>query len=103
MALILDRAGQAHGSEEVVQLRKKLRTAAFERAELLRDVAIEPDGRIDRRVLLANVAEEPPPQRESNLHTALDSLVQFLAVELKDKVEVDDVLELLKGDATESA
>jgi hypothetical protein len=103
VALILDRAGQQHGSEEVVRLRRKLRNAAFERAELLRDVAIQPDGRIDRRVLLANVAEDPPPQRERNLQTALDSLVQFLAVELKGKVEVEDVLELLNRGANDPA
>lgn len=103
VALILDRAGQQHGSDEVVKLRRKLRNAAFERAELLRDVAIEPDGRIDRRVLLANVAEDPPEEREQNLRTALDSLVQFLAGELKDKVEVDDVLEILKTGPNEPA
>lgn len=99
VALILDRAGQQRGPEEVVRLRRKLRSAAFERAELLRDVAIEPDGRIDRRVLLANVAEDPSPQRERNLQTALDSLVQFLAAELEGKVQVEDVLEVLAGGA----
>jgi len=103
VALILDRAGQQHGTDEVVRLRRKLRNAAFERVELLRDVAIEPDGRIDRRVLLANVAEDPPQQREHNLQTALDSLVQFLASELKGKVEVDDVLEILKTGSNDPA
>jgi hypothetical protein len=103
VALILDRAGQQHGSDEVARLRRKLRNAAFERAELLRDVAIEPDGRIDRRVLLANVAEDPPLQRERNLQTALDSLVHFLACELKGKVEVDDVLEILKSGSNNPA
>jgi hypothetical protein len=103
VALILDRAGQKHGSDEVVRLRRKLRNAAFERADLLRDVAIEPDGRIDRRILLANVAEDPPLQRERNLQTALDSLVQFLAGELRGKIEVDDVLEILKSGSNDPA
>jgi hypothetical protein len=96
VSLILDRASQAHGSEEVTRLRRRLREAQFERAELLRDAAIEPDGRIDRRVLLANVAEDPPKDRQRNLQAALDSLVRFLAEELKGKVEIDDVVAVLQ-------
>ena len=103
VALILDRAGRQQGPEEIVRLRRKLRDAAFERAELLRDVAIEPDGRIDRRVLLANVAEDPPLMRQRNLQTALDSLVQFLASELKGRVDTDDVLEVLSGGSNDPA
>ena len=96
MSLILDRGSPAHGSDEVTRLRRRLREAQFERAELLRDAAIEPDGRIDRRVLLANVAEDPPEDRQRNLQAALDSLVRFLAEELKGKVEIDDVVAVLQ-------
>jgi hypothetical protein len=96
VALMLERAEQARGNKEVARLRKCLREAAFGRVDLLREVAIEPDGRIDRRILLANVAEDPPQERAQNLKLALDSLVRFLSRELKGKIEIDDVLTVLQ-------
>ena len=98
VAEILGRARQAGGTEIVSQVRKRLREATFERADLLKDTAIEPDGRIDRRLLLANVADDPPGRRAKNLQAALSSMLQLLADELKGKVKVDDVMaELKKG------
>jgi hypothetical protein len=92
VAEILGRAEQAGGSNEVARLRKLLRSATFERADLLRDAAIEPDGQIDRRVLLANVAEDPPGERARNMQAALDRMLELLTTDLKGKVKLDDVI-----------
>jgi Domain of unknown function (DUF4388) len=95
---IMARASTRAGAGEVGRLRRKLRDATFERAELLREVAVESDGRIDRRILLANVVDYPPEERAAVLRAALDRLVQTLAQELKGTVTVEDVLtELRKG------
>jgi hypothetical protein len=97
VALILDRAAKVRGPGEVARLRRRLRQAAFERADLLRETAIDPDGRIDRRVLLANIADDPPQQWEANLRGALDSLMEFLGGELQGKVDIEDVLAALQS------
>ena len=98
---VLDRVEQTAGPEEVARLRRRLRQAKFERADLLRESAIAQDGGIDRRVLLANVAEDPPGERARNLQTALDSLITLLANELKGKIDLDDIMaDLRTGTAT---
>lgn len=103
VAEIVGRARQAVGDQVVAGLRRHLREANFERADLLKDTAIEPDGRIDRRLLLANVAEDPPARRARNLQAALDRMLRMLADDLKGKVAVDDVLaDLKKGEGSRS-
>lgn len=100
---MLGRAEQAGGVEEVSRVRRRLRGATFAQAHLLRDVAIEPDGRMNRRVLLANVAEDSPAQRVDNLRAALDGLVKLVSDALQGKVQLDDVLaDLNAGDRTGS-
>jgi hypothetical protein len=89
---IIDRAN-AEGAIDMGQLRRRLRVARFQRFDLLLDSAIEPDGRLDQRMLLANLAEEPETERLRNLQTALDGLLRFLRMELADKIEIDDLLE----------
>ena len=59
-------------------------------------MAIEPDGRIDRRVLPANVADFPPGERARALQGALERLLHLLVEELKGKVSVDDVAAALE-------
>ena len=87
---LLARASAA-GPGEAVRLRRRLREAKFEKVELLKEMAIEPDGRMDRRVLLANVADYPPGERARVLQGALERLLRLLMEELKGKVPVDDV------------
>ena len=60
-------------------------------------MAIEPDGRIDRHILLANVAEDPPGDRARNLEAALESMLRLFADEFKGKVQLDDVLAALRS------
>ncbi len=95
VSLLLTRAA-AIGPGETVRLRRRLRDATFEQAELLKEMAIEPDGRIDRRVLLANVADFPPGERARVLQGALERLLRLLMEELKGKVSVDDVASALE-------
>jgi hypothetical protein len=95
-AEILARARTAGGAGEIDRLRRRLRQAEFERADLLRDVAIDPDGRIDRSLLLANLADIPADRREPLLRGALDRLAGVLRADLQGKVSVDDVLEGLR-------
>ncbi len=94
---ILARAVAKGGAAEAARLRKRLREATFEQADLLKEAAIEPDGRIDRHLLLANVAEYPPGDRERLLRGALERLLGLLADELKGTVAVDDVVAKLKS------
>lgn len=95
VTLLLARAATV-GPDETARLRLRLRDATFERAELLREMAIDPDGRIDRRVLLANVADFPPGERAHALQGALERLLRLLMEELKGKVSVDDVAAALE-------
>ncbi len=74
------------------RLRRRLREAVFNGAHLIRELAIEPDGRINKRILLANLAEDEPGTRLQQVRRSLDSLMQFLREELAGKVELDDVL-----------
>ena len=97
VAEILSRAATRGGAGEVSRLRRKLRDTTFEQSELLKELAIEADGRIDRRVLLANVSDFPPGKRASVLSGALDRLVQAIAQELQGKVPVDDVIAGLRA------
>jgi hypothetical protein len=94
VSLLLARAAAASPAE-TARLRRRLREATFERAELLKEIAIEPDGRIDRRVLLANVADLPPGERSRALQGALERLLRLLMDELKGKVSLDDVASAL--------
>ena len=98
VAEILSRAATRGGAGEVTRLRRKLQRATFEQADLLKELAIETDGRIDRRVLLANVSDFPPGKRASVLKGALDRLVQTIVEELGGKVPVDDVIAGLRSD-----
>lgn len=95
VAMLLERAS-ATGPGEAARLRKRLRDATFEQAELLKEMAIDPEGRIDRRVLLANVADYPPGQRARLLQGALERLLRLLMDELKGKVSVDDITAALE-------
>jgi len=95
VAMLLARASAA-GPGEAARLRKRLREATFEQADLLKEMAIDPDGRIDRRVLLANVADFPPGQRARVLQGALERLLRLLMDELKGKVSLDDVTSALE-------
>ena len=74
------------------RLRRRLREATFSGAHLIRELAIEPDGRINNRILLANLAEDESSTRLQQLQASLDSLLQFLREELAGKVELDDIL-----------
>ena len=95
VSMLLARASAADPGQ-MVRLRRRLRDAKFERAELLKEMAIEPDGRIDRRVLLANVADYPPGERAEVLQGALERLLRLLMDELKGKVSMDDVAATLE-------
>ncbi len=95
VAMLLARASAA-GPGEAARLRRRLREATFEQADLLKEMAIDPDGRIDRRVLLANVADFPPGQRARVLQGALERLLRLLLDELKGKVSLDDVTSALE-------
>jgi hypothetical protein len=95
VSLLLARASAA-GAGETARPRRRLREAKFERAELLKEMAIEPDGRIDRRVLLANVADFPPGERARVLQGALERLLRLLMDDLKGKVSMHDVAEALE-------
>jgi hypothetical protein len=97
VATLLARAATAGGPSEITRLRKRLREASFDQAHLLREVAIEPDGRIDRRVLLANVAEYPAGERSRLLQGALERLLNLLVDDLKGKVAHQDVLDDLRS------
>ena len=90
IAMLLERASSAD-PEEASRLRKRLRDAKFEQAEILKEIAIDPEGRIDRRVLLANVADYPPGQRARVLQGALERLLRLLMDDLRGKVPVDDI------------
>ena len=90
IAMLLERAAAA-GPGEASRLRKRLRDAKFEQAEILKEIAIDPEGRIDRRVLLANVADYPPGQRARVLQGALERLLRLLMDDLRGKVPVDDI------------
>ncbi len=78
------------GDESAV--RRRLREAAFDGAHLIRELAIEPDGRINKRILLANLEQDESATRLQQVQGSLDSLLQFLREELAGKVELDDVL-----------
>ncbi len=95
VTLLLARASAA-GPDEVARLRRRLRDATFEQAGLLKEMAIEPDGRLDRRVLLANVADYPAGERARLLQGALERLLRLLMDELKGKVSMDDVARALE-------
>ncbi len=97
VATLLARAATAGGPSEMARLRKRLREASFDQAHLLREMAIEPDGRIDRRILLANVAEFPAGERARLLQGALERLLGLLVDDLKGKVAHEDVLEDLRS------
>ena len=95
VSLLLSRASAA-GPGEAARLRRRLRDARFEKVELLKEMAIEPDGRIDRRVLMANVADYPPGERALVLQGALERLLRLLMDELKGKVSMDGVAAALE-------
>ncbi|PYT16666.1 MAG: hypothetical protein DMF51_04270 [Acidobacteria bacterium] len=95
VAMLLARASAA-GPSEAARLRKRLREATFEQADLLKEMAIDPDGRIDRRVLLANVADFPAGQRARVLQGALERLLRLLMEEMKGTVSLDDVASALE-------
>ncbi len=91
MMRIVDRL-QALGDRGVERrLRRQLREAAFEGAHLVRGLAIEPDGRLNKRILMANV-EEDGPARLEQIQRSLDSLLHFLCAELADKIKLDDIV-----------
>ena len=85
---IVDRL-QATG--DVKAVRRQLREATFEGAQLIRKLAIEPDGRINKRILLANLEEGGSATRLQQVQGSLESLLQFLREELAGKIELDDV------------
>ena len=86
------RAAEVGGPSEIARIRKQLRKATFAEADLLREVAVEPDGRIDRRILLANVADHPPGERARALQRALEHLLQQVIKDLQGKIQFDDVI-----------
>jgi hypothetical protein len=89
---IMDRL-HATGDESAERcVRRRLREATFSGAHLIRELAIEPDGRINKRILLANLAQDESGTRLQQVQESLDSLLQFLREELAGKVELDDVL-----------
>ena len=90
ISMLLERASSAD-PEEASRLRKRLRDAKFEQAEILKEIAIDPEGRIDRRVLLANVADYPPGRRARVLQGALERLLRLLMEDLKGTIPIDDI------------
>lgn len=90
--VLLSRAVVSGGREEAARLRRLLRESSFAQADLLKEIAVEPDGRIDRRILLANLAEYPPLERSGVLQGALERLVELLVRELQGTIEHEDVL-----------
>ncbi len=86
---IMDRL-RATGDESAV--RRRLREAEFDGAHLIRELAIEPDGRINMRILLANLEQDESTTRLQQVQGSLGSVLQFLREELAGKVELDDVL-----------
>lgn len=85
------RVSAKEGPKEVDRLRKLIRLANFEKADLFREVAIEPSGKIDHGVLMANVAEYPPGERIRATEAALEHLLRMLTDELKGKVDLEDL------------
>jgi hypothetical protein len=90
IAMLLERAS-ASAPGELPRLRRILRDATFDKAELLKEVAVDPEGRIDRRILLANVADYPPGQRARLMQGALERLLRLLIDDLRDRIPVDDI------------
>lgn len=90
IAMLLERAGAA-APGELPRLRRILRDASFDKAELLKEVAVDPEGRIDRRMLLANVADYPPGQRARLMQGALEKMLRLLVDDLRDRIPVDDI------------
>ena len=95
IATLLGRAVSAGGQVEAARLRRVLREASFPQADLLKEIAVEPDGRIDRRILLTNVAEHPAGERVRLVEGVFGRLIQLLVQELKGTVRHDDVLQKL--------
>ncbi|HEV8701120.1 MAG TPA: DUF4388 domain-containing protein [Candidatus Polarisedimenticolia bacterium] len=90
ISMLLERAS-ATAPGDLPRLRKLLRDASFDKAELLKEIAVDPEGRIDRRILLANVADYPPGQRARLLQGALERLLRLLIDNLRDRIPVDDI------------
>jgi len=95
IATLLGRAVSAGGPVEAARLRRLMREASFLQADLLKEIAVEPDGRLDRRILLANAAEYPAEERARVVESALGRLIQLLVREMKGTVRHDDVLQRL--------
>ncbi len=89
---ILDRLNRQGDKSAERRMRRRLREATFRGAHLIRELAIEPDGRINKRILLANLAEYESDTRLHEVQKSLDGLLQFLRVELAGKVELDDIV-----------
>ncbi len=89
---IVDRLRRTGDKSAERRLRRRLREATFSGAHLIRELAIEPDGRINNRILLANLAEDESSTHLQQVQASLDSLLQFLREELAGKVEIDDIL-----------
>ncbi len=90
ISMLLERASAAD-PDEAPRLRRRLRDANFEQAEILKEIAIDPEGRIDRRVLLANVADYPQGQRARVLQGVLERLLRLLMDDLKGTIPIDDI------------
>ena len=95
IATLLGRAASAGGPVEAARLRRLMREASFLQADLLKEIAVEPDGRLDRRILLANAAEYPAEERARVVESVLGRLLQLLVREMKGTVRHDDVLQRL--------
>jgi len=89
---IMDRLRQAGDASELPRLRRRMREATFDGAHLIRELAIGPDGRINKRILLSNLGDDVEGTDVQQVQTALDGLLQFLQHELTGKVEFEDVL-----------
>ena len=89
---VTDRLRLTGDPSEVPRLRRRLRDATFAGAHLIRELAIGPHGRINKRILLANLAEDAADTGVQQVQESLDSLLQFLKAELAGKVELDDII-----------
>ncbi len=96
---LLSRALASGGPAEAARLRRLMRASSFAEADILKEFAIEPDGRVDRRILLANLADYPAGERRRVLEGALDRLIALLVRELQGKIKHEDVVRRLRSGA----
>ncbi len=92
LTTIVDRLRRTGDKSAERRLRRRLREATFSGAHLLRSLAIEPGGRINGRILLANLAEDESSTRLQQVQASLGSLLLFLREELAGEVQLDDLL-----------